>query len=80
MKNLYVRFEPRPGIQGKPAFAVISTTHGDELGGVAWYPRWRQFIFVPYADTIWSEDCLAAVREKVLAMTAAAKSREASRG
>jgi hypothetical protein len=31
------------------------------LGIVHWYPRWRQYVFEPYTDTVYSSGCLADV-------------------
>jgi len=31
------------------------------LGNVKWHPAWRQYVFWPEADTLWSAGCLADV-------------------
>lgn len=39
-------------------YGVFSALHGDRLGTVKWYGRWRQYVFFPEHDTIWNRDCL----------------------
>lgn len=48
-------------ISSKPktkVFAVVSVNHGDELGRIEWYSRWRQYCFMPHGMTIWNTNCL----------------------
>ena len=66
--NLYVSFAEQPPRKGRRIVAVISKSSGLELGGIAWYSGWRQYVFIPNPETLWSEDCLAAVREQILTM------------
>lgn len=39
-------------------FAVMNRTHGYALGEIGWSPPWRQYIFKPFSDTIFSAGCL----------------------
>lgn len=55
-------------IGDKRVWRVESIRTGEELGGLVWYPLWRQWVFIPEFGTIWSEDCLAAVREQLLSL------------
>ena len=51
-------------IEQKPktkVYSVISAHDKSRLGKIYWYGRWRGYIFEPYPDTIWSEDCLEEV-------------------
>lgn len=36
----------------------INNKSGAVLGEVAWYPAWRQYIYEPYVDTVYSVGCL----------------------
>jgi len=42
---------------------VYSTLHGDKLGTVKWFGRWRQYAFFPEPGTIWNRDCLREVAD-----------------
>jgi hypothetical protein len=47
-------------IEKKPKTNVYSVnkTDGTQLGLIFWHGAWRQYIFNPLPDTIWSHDCL----------------------
>lgn len=57
----YLRFEEIPTINKTKAWGVLSRLHGDRLGAVRWFARWRQYAFFPEGGTIWNSDCLAEV-------------------
>ena len=40
---------------------VMSARHGNQLAVIAWYAEWRQYVFSPNADTVWSDGCLKDV-------------------
>ena len=71
--NTYVVFVEMSPRKGKRMVAVQSKRSGAELGGIAWHPGWGQYVFIPNGETIWSEDCLAAVRDKIVALTESAR-------
>lgn len=48
---------------------VYSQLHGDKLGEVKWYGRWRQYAFFPSIDTIWNDACLIEVAAFVTKVT-----------
>lgn len=50
-------------------YNVCSQKNGDFLGTIHYYPRWRQYVFTPYANTVWSKDCLNDVRNMALELT-----------
>lgn len=53
-------------IERKPktlVYSVRNIHHGNELGRIYWYPRWRQYAFDPGLRTIWSWDCLRKVSD-----------------
>ena len=37
----------------------VKDSHGSTLGHVEWYPRWRQYVFSPEPNSVFSHDCLA---------------------
>lgn len=42
----------------------------DELGNVEWYPQWKQFVFVPISETLFSIDCLSDIQDFIRQLTA----------
>jgi hypothetical protein len=42
---------------------VASTVHGNVLGKIAWFSRWRQYCFLPFTDTVYSPDCLRDIAD-----------------
>jgi len=38
------------------------------LGKIYWYGKWRQYVFEPAPDTIWSQSCLEEVYEFLLSL------------
>jgi len=39
-------------------YSVRNNKSDDSLGLIQWYPQWRQYIFFPANDTIYSAGCL----------------------
>jgi len=58
----YVEFEL---LEKKPKTNtyVVKTRSGENLGTISWYFPWRQYVFYPYDQTIWSEGCLQQVTD-----------------
>ena len=56
----YLKF--RRVVPDKPrkteVWSVLSTMHGDLLGTIKWFGRWRQYAFFPELGTIYNRDCL----------------------
>jgi len=68
MKKENLRFEL---YQQKPKTVVLSviSNHGDiELGRIGWYPHWRQYVFIPFKDTIYSWDCMQEIINKITSL------------
>jgi hypothetical protein len=42
-------------------YGLFSKQHGDKLGEIKWFARWRQYTFFPEKDTIWNRTCLLDV-------------------
>lgn len=53
LKFIWVRSKPKTKV-----FAVVSVNHGDELGRIEWFARWRQYCFMPHGMTVWNINCL----------------------
>ncbi|HET7110228.1 MAG TPA: hypothetical protein VFI41_05110 [Gemmatimonadales bacterium] len=60
-----VFFDRTPAGRKTQIVNVVSKLHGDVLGEIRWYGRWRQYAFYPRADTIWNPQCLDEVTEFV---------------
>jgi hypothetical protein len=39
-------------------YKVLSLYDNTELGAIYWYGKWRQYVFEPNAETVWSDECL----------------------
>jgi hypothetical protein len=46
-------------------FRVISSFDNTCLGTISWYPRWRQYVFNPNENCVWSHDCLSDLSEYI---------------
>lgn len=44
-------------------YSVLSKNNGDILGRIYWYSPWRQYIFHPAPQSIWSRGCLKQVMD-----------------
>jgi hypothetical protein len=42
-------------------YGVFSVKHGDKLGEIRWFGRWRQYTFFPSNETVWNLGCLVDV-------------------
>lgn len=61
----YLKFEEKENPGKKTKILLVTNTSGEHLGAVAWQNNWRQYIFKPAADTVFSKDCLADILEQV---------------
>jgi len=64
----YIQFITVEPAFGHPSFSIRNKRSGTELGQIGWYPAWKQFTVHFNEMTIWSEDCLADVREFILSL------------
>lgn len=61
----YIKFEEIP-FEGKTKrIEVINIKSGDILGRIQWNTGWRQYTFEPSYPTVWSQDCLADIIQKL---------------
>lgn len=51
-----------------------NTSH-EKIGGVYWYGQWRQYIFAPVAQTVFSTGCLADIQSFMGELEAERKAR-----
>ena len=49
---------PVPSKSGKTNIWTVVERSGSELGTVQWFGRWRKYVFIPAAGTVYEEDCL----------------------
>jgi hypothetical protein len=43
---------------------LVESNYDDSiLGTISWLGKWRQYVFHPFADCVWSSDCLQEVAE-----------------
>ncbi len=67
--NSYLRFVERISPSGKTlVVSVESRRHGDVLGEIKWFGRWRQYALYPSAGTIWNPDCLDEISAEIRRM------------
>jgi len=65
----YLRFEEGFSDSGKTKILFIYSIHGDLLGQISWFARWRCYSFYPAPGTIWNTGCLTEVQEKIYSLT-----------
>ena len=58
MKYQYIHIEEMAKKPKTSVYGVFSNSSGDYLGSIEWYPRWRQYVFAPQSDTVYSVGCL----------------------
>lgn len=58
--------EQKPG--RKTVDYNVIARNGDLLGMIEFYPRWRQHVLVPAANTAWSSGCLKDICEALAAI------------
>jgi hypothetical protein len=52
-------------------FYEVYSKGGDALGAVAWFPRWRKYVFEPEARTVFEETCMREISQFIEEETAA---------
>jgi hypothetical protein len=50
---------PHPG----GVWLIRNKRSQDVLGQIEWYAQWRQYVAIFQESAVWSQDCLADVRE-----------------
>ena len=63
MRTKYKHIEMKP--EGN-TWKVVNTQKKQVLGTIGYYNRWKQFCFVPAANTIFSASCLGDLQEFIV--------------
>ena len=63
MKGKYLEFRVIGEKPKTKVYGVFETRTGDLIGTIYWWGRWRQYVFEPDEETIWSWDCLQTISE-----------------
>ena len=60
----WIEFNEIPN-EGKKTrkFQVVNKNHGFPLGDISFFPRWRQYVFIPAPGTVFSNGCLSDIYE-----------------
>lgn len=62
---MVAREEDKTDSEGHRAWTILSKRRDGYLGNVGWYAPWKQHVFVPAGNTVFSFDCLYALHEFV---------------
>lgn len=49
----------------RPIYCVLTNKDDGIIGIIEWYFRWRQWIFMPHANAVFSVDCLADIADAI---------------
>ena len=61
LDSKYLRFELVEEKEKTTIWAVVSKMHGDRLGIIKWFGRWRQYAFFPESETVYNNECLNTI-------------------
>lgn len=56
------------------SLTTVQDEHGilanddSEIGVLKYYPRWKQWVLIPGKDTVWSHECLEAIRQHLVTL------------
>lgn len=67
MKGEYIKFvdmTDEPDAKTK-TIKVVSVREGYTLGVIKWHGAWRRYTFFPDGDTVWSDESLQEIEEKI---------------
>jgi hypothetical protein len=64
-KYLHFKVNPPQGDQRTYAIEIFSKRHGNLLGVIKWFARWRQYAFFPESGTLFNEECLQDIRDQI---------------
>lgn len=60
-KTPYIKFELLEQKPKTQVFQVVNIHNGSILGIIKWYGQWRQYVFYPNADCLFSEGCMTDI-------------------
>ena len=62
----YLHFDELPNDGRKTRrFHVFSVRQGTVLGRIAWFGRWRQYVFEPNPGTVFNNECLTSLADRL---------------
>lgn len=61
-------------------YQVIGVKTQEILGTISWYGPWRQYVFWPHDNTVWSADCLTTVDGFLCGLMDARRKKKEERG
>jgi len=61
----YLEFKELESKPKTKVIEVISKIHGDRLGIIKWFGRWRQYAFFPWKETIFNVECLNDIQSYI---------------
>ena len=66
----FIRFEKDNSQQfgDREVYAIVNKRSGMPIGNIFWYQPWQQWAARFDEDSVWSQDCLADVREFILSL------------
>lgn len=59
----YVTFELAERKPKTSVYAVKSISTLETLGKIYWYGPWRQYVFEPLMETLWSRGCMSQIED-----------------
>lgn len=67
----YIEFRQHPFDDS--VWVCLNRKSRHQLGGVVWYSPWRQYVFEPSSEVVFSHDCLADIGDFLRYVTKNAK-------
>ena len=61
----YLEFELLEQKPKTKVIGVISKHHGDMIGIIKWFPRWRQYALYPGNGTVFNAECLNDIQSYI---------------
>lgn len=52
-------------IEDKDGITVLNKKHKDILGVIRFYQPWGQYVFEPFANSIFSSECMRSIVKKI---------------
>lgn len=62
-KYQYITFTQLPSTGKTTKWLCINNSSGDPIGSVIWYYRWRQYVYEPGQETVYSAGCLEDIQD-----------------
>jgi hypothetical protein len=44
---------------------IMNKNHGEEIGLIKWFSKWRQYCFFPTNDTVWNTTCIEDIYDVI---------------